>query len=109
MSGYNLSIVLLIPAAYVDALDDITDGMGWGRNNLSIALNDGEWFGGHTMAAPGFLEDFANAPAEASPVLAQLIMSVHDTTVGESSGIEHWDEALEANGLSIIEQPDQMI
>ena len=97
---YNLSIVLLIPAAYVDALDDITEAMGWGRGNLSIALNDGEWFGGHTMAAPGFLEDFANAPAEASPVLAQLVMSVHDTNAGESSGLPHWQEALAANNLT---------
>ena len=102
MAGYSLSIVLLIPDAHKQAVNDLAEAAGYGPDSLSVelrAVDNAIWWGGHTMAMPEFLDVLAGAAAENPEPLAALIMSVHDTELGESSGLPHWQEALESNGL----------
>ena len=99
---YNLSIVLLIPDAHKQAINALAEAAGHGPDNLSRPLVDADgnpWWGGHTMAAPVFLEDFASV-TEYPEAMAALIMSVHDIELGESSDLPHWQEALAANNLT---------
>ena len=99
---YNRSIILLIPDQHRQAINDLAEASGYGPDNLSRPLVDADgnpWWGGHTMAAPVFLEDFASV-TEYPEAMSALVMSVHDTDLGESSGLQHWKEALETNNLT---------
>jgi len=93
--SYSLSVVLIIPAAHKDAINALAEQLGWGPNNLSIPLNDGEWYGCHTWAAPAFMDEFAFAPPEFAETLAALVVSTQEG----GSPFEHWAQALEANSL----------
>jgi len=93
--GYSLSVVLLIPAAHKDAINALAEKLGWGPNNLSIPLNEGEWYGCHTWAAPAFMDEFALAPPEFAETLAALVVSTQEG----GSPSEHWAQVLEANSL----------
>ena len=103
---YTLSIVLLIPDAHKQAINDLTEASGYGPDNLSRPLVDADgnqWWGGHTMAAPIFLEDFASV-TEYPEAMSALVMSVKDTTEPDCpSPLEHWNSTLEANGLLMVE------
>ena len=99
---YNLSIVLLIPDAHKQAVNDLAEASGYGPDNLNRPLVDADgnpWWGGHTMAAPVFLQEMSEV-TDYPDAMAALIMSVHDTELGESSGLPHWQEALAANNLT---------
>ena len=100
---YTLSIVLLIPDAHKQAINDLAEASGYGPDNLSRPLVDADgnpWWGGHTMAAPVFLEDFASV-TEYPEAMSALVMSVKDTTEPDCpSPLEHWQEALAANNLT---------
>ena len=103
MAGYSLSIVLLIPDAHKQAINALAEAAGYGPDSLSVELRAADssiWWGGHTMAMPEFLDVLAGAAAENPEPLAALIMSVHDTELGESSELPHWQEALAANNLT---------
>jgi hypothetical protein len=99
--SYSLSVVLLIPAAHRDALNQLAEAMGWGPENLTISLSGGTWYGCHTWAAPSFLGEFAQAPPEYAEALAALVMSV----VEGGNPAEHWQQALLDNGLTVDEVP----
>ena len=94
--SYPLSVVLLIPAAHKDAINALAEQLGWGPNNLSIPLNDVEWYGCHTWATSGFMDHFASAPAEAAATIAALIVSTKEG----GSPAEHWAQALAENGMT---------
>ena len=99
---YTLSIVMLIPDQHRSTINALGEASGYGPDNLSRPLVDADgnqWWGGHTMAAPSFLEEMSGV-TDYPEAMAALIMSVHDTDLGESSGLSHWQEALAANNLT---------
>ena len=109
MSAYNLSVVLLIPDAQRDLINAYAESLGWGPDNLSVELvhTDGStWWGCHTMADEGFLELMSSPPdtedeTDYTPALAVLVSSI----VPGGNPITNWNEALEANGLTRVEEP----
>ena len=108
MSDYTLSVVLLIPAAHQAEINALAEASGFGPDSITVPLThtDGSpWFGSHTWAAPEFLSDIGAAPP--SEALAALVMSVREHGQVDSDGnqlsmepLQHWIEALSANGLS---------
>lgn len=107
MSEYNLSVVLLIPAPYKDAINGYAESIGWGPDNLSVELihTDGStWWGGHTAADEGFLDMLSNPPVEEggpdpAPLLAALVVSAKPS---DGNALGHWLETLADNGLTPV-------
>lgn len=99
MSEYNYSVVLLIPAAHKDAINELAESLGWGPDNLSIELQgaDGTWYGCHTWAAAGFLEQIANT--EDSPALSALVVSA----VQGGDPLANWNATLSEHNLTRVE------
>ena len=98
--SYDLSVVLLIPAQHREAINTLAEELGYGHGNLSVPLvhADGNaWYGGHTWAAPAFMDEFANAPAEFAGPLSALVMSV----IEGGNPIEHWNSTLSLHGISV--------
>ncbi len=85
------------------------ESIGWGPDNLSVELvhTDGStWWGCHTMADAGFLDLMSSPPdtedeADYTPALAVLVSSI----VPGGNPTTNWNEALEANGLTRVEEP----
>lgn len=126
MSEYTLSVVQLCPDAYADAADAIAEAAGYGPHNLSVRLQDGQggiWRGCHAWWIPESLSAAINAPdnpPEVSDVLGRVVTAVVNT--GRIEGpdgtvyaeamsdaqlsevaLQHWQSALAANGLSVVE------
>lgn len=107
MSDYNLSVVLLIPAPYKDAINQYAESIGWGPDNLSIELvhTDGStWWGCHTMADAGFLELMSSPPepdteVDYTPALAVLVSSI----VPGGDPLENWNATLAEHNLTRTE------
>ena len=107
--SYNLSVVLLIPDAQRDLINQYAESLGWGPDNLSVELvhTDGStWWGCHTMADEGFLGLMSSPPdtedeTDYTPALAVLVSSI----VPSGDPLENWNETLEANGLTRVEEP----
>ena len=106
MSAYDLSVVLLIPDAQRELINQYAESIGWGPNNLSVELvhTDGStWWGCHTMADAGFLELMSSPPApdaevDYMPALAVLVSSI----VPSGNPLEHFNAALAANSLTRV-------
>lgn len=108
MSAYNLSVVLLIPDAQRDLINQYSESLGWGPDNLSVELvhTDGStWWGCHTMADAGFLELMSSPPeldaedeTDYMPALAVLVSSI----VPSGNPLEHFNAALAANSLTRV-------
>lgn len=107
MSQYTLSVVQLCPDQFRDAANMIAEAAGYGPGNLSVELRhtDGStWWGCHAWWIPAVF-DAMTAPTgdpAVDGVLAQVVNSSRDG--GDPQ--QHWQEALAANGLSVIEVPE---
>ena len=92
MSEYTLSVVQLCPDQHKVAAEAVAEAAGYGTGNLSVQLThtDGStWWGCHAWWIPAALE----------AAMAAVITSTRDG--GEP--IQHWQDALAANGLSMIQ------
>jgi hypothetical protein len=98
-----LSIVLIITAALRADANALGEAMGWGPDNYSVPLTDGDaitHYGLHTWATQAFV-DMVEARAlpddltHLAPVLDALIMSVRDASEGHFAGV------IAAHGLSM--------
>lgn len=102
MSQYTLSVVQLCPAAYRDAANAIAEAAGYGPGNLSVELRhtDGStWWGCH---APWIPEVFAQATAPTGdPAIDDVLSQVVTSAQTREDYLQHWQEALAANGLSV--------
>lgn len=101
MTAYNLSVVLLIPAAHRDAINAYAESRGWGPDNLSIELSGAGgavWYGCHTWAAPEFLAELASPPSGGGyeAALADLVTSV----VPDGDPRANWASTLSEYGLT---------
>lgn len=99
--SYTLSVVLLIPAAHRDAINELAESLGYGPGNLSVPLvhSDGsEWYGGHTWAALEFLDQLSD-PAYQGAAMSALVVSA----IPEGTAYSNWNNTLAANGLSVVE------
>ena len=104
--SYDISVVLLIPDAQRDLINQYAESLGWGPDNLSVELvhTDGStWWGCHTMADAGFLELMSSPPepdaeVDYTPALAALVSSV----VTGGNPLEHFNAALAANSLTRV-------
>lgn len=126
MTEYTLSVVQLCPDAYADAADAIAEAAGYGPRNLSVRLQGAGgalWRGCHAWWIPESLSAAINAPdnpPEVSGVLAHVVTAVVNTgrIVGPDGtvyaeamsdaelsdvALTHWQSALAANGLSVVE------
>lgn len=109
MTEYTLSVVQFCPDAYADAADAIADAAGYGPRNLSVRLQDGQgapWRGCHAWWIPAVLaaKSAPTGDPAVDDVLAQVITSVreHPNPTGDEAQ-QHWQEALAANGLTVVE------
>ena len=104
--SYDLSVVLLIPDAQRDLINQYAESLGWGPDNLSVELvhTDGStWYGCHTMADAGFLELMGSPPepdaeVDYMPAIAVLVLSI----VPSGNPLEHFNAALAANNLTRV-------
>jgi hypothetical protein len=95
---YNISCVLLIPAAHRDAVNALAESLGYGPNNLSVELvhaDGGIWYGCHTWCAQSFLDQLAD-PAYSGSAMAALVVSA----VPDGDSASNWAEALAEHELS---------
>jgi len=110
--SYNLSVVLLIPDAYREAINQLAEYMGYGPDNLSVPLEDAQgdkWWGCRTGANPTFLSDFGavlnpevpegEEPPEPNPAALALVMDFQEG--GDAA--EHFARIIAENNLSRIE------
>ena len=115
MTEYTLSVVQLCPDAYADAADAIAEAAGYGPGNLSMRLQDAQgalWRGCHAPWIPAVLAAMTAPTGDPAidDVLAQVVTSVVDTTGMTDAqlsavALSHWQDALAANGLSVVEGP----
>lgn len=99
---YQISCVLFIPSELQEAINDIADSLGYGPDNLSVALKkpDGApWFGCHTWCAQSFLDQMAD-PAHSGPAMSALIVSA----IEGGSASENWNQALKDHDLTLVEE-----
>lgn len=106
MTAYTLSVVQLCPDAYRNAANAIAEAAGYGQGNLSVELRhiDGStWWGCHAWWMPSAMEIINNPPEVpgVAEIMAQVVTSVRDG----GDPLQHWQEALAANGLSVF-QPE---
>ena len=110
MSGteYVWSAVLIVPAAYRDAANDLVEAMGWGPDNYRIPLTgDGEAISHYAVATPvdqQFADWLENPPPEAagaSEILSVLIASLRPRGDDRQHALDTFDE----NGLALLPQP----
>lgn len=109
------SVVLIVPAAHLDAANRLAELMGWGMNSYSVPLTSTgggvTHYGLHTWADDGFLAMLAGAGAGIMPpeleaagypaldfaaVMGGLIVSVRDSMEG------HFDAVCENQGLAVL-------
>lgn len=109
MTEYTLSVVQLCPDAYADAADAIAEAAGYGPGNLSVQLvhtDTSTWYGCHAWWIPAVLA--AKSAPTGDPaiddVLAQVVTSVreHPNPTGDEAQ-QHWQDALAANGLTVVD------
>ncbi|WP_288076897.1 hypothetical protein [Pseudomonas sp.] len=115
MSDYTMSVVQLCPDAYRDAANAIAEAAGYGPGNLSVELRhaDGStWWGCHAWWIPRVLAEMTAPTGDPAidDVLAQVITSTVDTTGMTDAelsvvGLQHWQDALAANGMTVNETP----
>lgn len=114
MTAYTLSVVQLCPDAYREQANAIAAAYGYGDGNLSVELRhvDGStWWGCHAMWMPSALAVSLQPPEEvpgAVGILEHVITSVVDReavpeTEREGLPLRHWLQALETNGLRVVE------
>ena len=94
-----ISAVLIIPAQARDAANALGEAMGWGPNNYSVPLTDGNsvtHYGCRANVGQGFIDQLSNPPPEAGEVIAALISDLR-----EGDGYSHFMEVIAQHGLAI--------
>ena len=107
--SYNLSVVNIIPDVHRDAINQISELYGCGKNNISVKLIDSTgaiYWGCHSWWKP---EDYALfsdddlrvqiIPAELAPALEFL----YERLVLDGDAQENWQAALSELGLTVFE------
>jgi hypothetical protein len=96
------SAVLIIPALYLEAANQLGKTMGWGDGNYTVPLTmDGKTvshYGCRADVQQGFMDLMANPPKEAAPILAVLVSDFRET----SDGFGHWSEVLASQKLAVL-------
>ncbi|WP_288082185.1 hypothetical protein [Pseudomonas sp.] len=110
---YSHSVVQLCPDASHAPANAIADASGYGPDNLSRQLIDGQggiWWGCHAWWIPRVLAEMTAPTGDPAidDVLAQVVTSTVDTTGMTDSelsavALQNWQSALAANGLSVVE------
>lgn len=105
MTAYTLSVVQLCHDDYRDAANAVAEGYGYGPGNLSVELRhtDGStWWGCHAWWMPSALE-VVNSPPDEVPGVAEVVAQVITSVRDGGDPLQHWQEALAANGLSVYQ------
>lgn len=101
---YSISCVLLIPAEHQSEINALAESLGYGPNNLSVALADSsgnKWYGCHTWCGQLLLDQLAD-PEYQSTTSALIISSVP----GGDPAI-NWVQALADNGLTVVSDNEE--
>jgi len=118
---WTYSIVMIAPAATKDGANAIAEGLGHGPNNFSAMLStDGQsitHYGCRTQAQQSFVDllaemgrgDFTEIkgadPRVIEAILASLIIDIQDG----ADGAAHFNQVLEANGLTRFEAVEEVV
>lgn len=104
MSEYTLSVVQICPDAYKTVAESIAEAAGYGPNNLSVKLVDGDgniYWGCHAWWIPEALQQNMELP-EGTPEEYRIALSHVITSVREHGDAhEHWMFVLLENGLAV--------
>jgi hypothetical protein len=117
---WTYSIVMIAPAATKDGANAIAEALGHGPNNFSATLsNDGQTithYGCRTQAQQSFVDLLAGMgqgefpsiegadPQIIGAILASLIIDIQDG----ADGATHFNQVLEANGLTRFEAAEEV-
>jgi hypothetical protein len=118
---WTYSIVMIAPAATKDGANAIAEALGHGPNNFSATLsNDGKsitHYGCRTQAQQSFVDLLAGMgqgefpsiegadPQIIGAILASLIIDIQDG----ADGATHFNQVLEANGLTRFEVVQEVV
>lgn len=103
-----MSVVQFCPAEHKDTANRIAEMYGYGSNNLSVPLEDvngNPWFGCHAWWMEYALVQIQTLPQEiidAVPGAETALSAVITSVVRGGSAHDHWESALQANGLKLI-------
>lgn len=110
---YNLSVVNIIPVAYLNLINALAEAYGCGPNNLSVPLcTDGEvtHYGCHSYWRiedyVEFTDDTARKakikelPLELQDAINAAVASLYERTVLHGNAQENWQAALAELGLT---------
>lgn len=114
---YNLSVVNIIPAAYLEPINALAEAYGCGPNNTSVPLcnKDGEitHYGCHSFWRPDDYAEFtddaarkakiAELPPELQDAVTAAVAALYERTVLNGDAQENWQSALGELGLSLVE------
>ena len=97
------SAVLILPAAYRDAGNAFGVAQGWGEDNFSVPLSatglePATHYGCRAEVTEGFLAMMADPPADAVPLLADMVSSFDDN----AAPFDHWTSVLAENNLARV-------
>lgn len=117
---WTYSIVMIAPAATKDGANAIAEALGHGPNNFSATLsNDGQsitHYGCRTQAQQSFVDLLAGMgqgemppiegvdPKLIETILTSLIIDIQDG----ADGATHFNQVLEANGLTRFELSEEV-
>ena len=112
----NLSVVSIIPAAYLALINALAEAYGCGPNNMSVPLcTNGEvtHYGCHSFWRiedyAAFTDDaarkvvIATLPPELQEAVNATIAALYERTVLHGDAQENWQAALQELGLTQVE------
>ena len=106
---FNLSVVTIVPKVHKDAINQIAELYGCGKNNLSVKLIDSNgaiYWGCHSWWKPEDYAQFSDADLIAQIVPTELAPSLeflYERLVLDGDAQENWQAVLSELGLSLVE------
>lgn len=106
MELYNLSVVNIIPDAYLATIDQVSEFYGVGTGNLTVKLKDASgaiYWGCHSWWKPSDYDFFSKAPPPDIPNAAEALTALYERVVLDGVPMDNWNAALNSLGLTIAE------
>lgn len=98
-----INAILILPDADRDAGNAFCENLGWGPNNISVALSaDGSEPATHWGACGGVSQEFVDGVENPSPENADLVAALIYDFAENVDPYTHWIDTLAVNNLMVV-------
>lgn len=116
---YDLSVVNIIPTAYLDLINALAEAYGCGPNNISVPLQTNDeitHYGCHSFWRPDDYAEFSSdelrnafisqLDAELQAPMQAAISNLYERIIVDGDPQQNWQAALAELGLTEIQEAD---